>query len=101
MIQKLFTDPVARLRLVGFIEGVTLLILVFVGVPLKYGLQEGSLVKVLGPIHGAAFLLFVFMALSVGVQYQWKFRHTTWKVLLATIIPFGTFYVDKKILSRM
>ncbi len=55
----------------------------------------------MGPAHGLLFLLFVISTLSVGVEYRWKFRTTTWKVLLACIVPFGTFYIDKKILAPM
>ncbi|SFQ25831.1 integral membrane protein [Flavobacterium akiainvivens] len=86
------------MRIIGFLEGISLLLLVFVAVPLKYAASDPSLVKTLGPIHGALFLLFIFNTLSVGVDQGWKFSQTTWKVLLACIIPFGTFYIDHKIL---
>lgn len=46
-------------------------------------------------------LLFIFNALSTGVEQKWSFRETTWKVLLACIIPFGTFYIDYKILRKL
>lgn len=59
------------------------------------------MVKMMGPIHGSLFLLFLFNALSVGVEQNWKFKKTTWKVLLACMIPFGTFYIDRKILSKI
>lgn len=55
----------------------------------------------MGPLHGALFLLFIFNTLSVGVEQQWKFRQTTYKVMIACIIPFGTFYIDRKILSKI
>jgi integral membrane protein len=54
----------------------------------------------MGTIHGALFLLFVFNTLSVGVEQKWKFQTTTWKVLLACVILFGKFYIDRKILDR-
>lgn len=55
----------------------------------------------MGPVHGSLFLLFLFNALSVGVEQQWKFKQITWKVLLACMLPFGTFYIDRKILSKI
>lgn len=100
MIQLLKTK-VGRLRIIGFLEGVSLLILVFVAVPLKYAANDPSVTKFMGPVHGALFLLFVFNTLSLGVEQQWKFRDTTWKVLLACIIPLGTFYIDQKILKNI
>jgi integral membrane protein len=99
-MQYLLT-PIGRLRLLAFLEGISLLVLVFVAVPLKYGFQQPALAKALGPIHGALFLLFAFSALRTGVEHGWKFKETTWKVILACFIPFGTFYIDYKILRKM
>lgn len=50
---------------------------------------------------GLLFLLFIINALQVGIEQRWQFATTTWKVLLACIIPFGTFYVDRKILQHL
>ena len=97
----LFKTNIGRLRILGFLEGLSLLVLVFIAVPLKYFSHDPSLVKAMGPIHGGLFLLFIFNALSVGVEQQWKFKETTWKVLLACFIPFGTFYIDRQLLAKI
>lgn len=96
----LLKTNIGRLRILGFLEGISLIILVFIAVPLKYFAQDPSLVRILGPIHGGLFLLFIYNTLSVGVEQQWKFSKTTGKVLLACIVPFGTFYIDHKILAK-
>jgi integral membrane protein len=98
---KLFKTSLGRLRIIGFVEGVSLLTLIFIAVPLKYLVGNPSVSVIMGPVHGALFLLFVFNALSIGVAKQWSFNHTTWKVLVACLIPFGTFYIDRKILAKM
>ncbi|REA63194.1 DUF3817 domain-containing protein [Dyadobacter luteus] len=98
---QLFKTPVGRLRLIGFLEGISLLVLVFVAVPLKYGWNQPGLVKMMGPVHGLIFTWFVFTTISVSITYRWKFSEISWKVLLGCIIPFGTFYIDKYILSRL
>ncbi|MGE6355727.1 DUF3817 domain-containing protein [Flavobacterium sp. NPDC079362] len=90
-----------RLRIIGFLEGISLLVLIFIAVPLKYIFETPFLTRPIGTIHGALFLLFIFNTLSVGVEQNWKFSDTTWKVLLACLIPFGTFYIDAKILSKI
>ncbi|PQA54575.1 DUF3817 domain-containing protein [Siphonobacter curvatus] len=100
-MQNLLSTSVGRLRILGFLEGVSLLVLVFVAVPLKYYGQNPALSKLVGPIHGGLFLLFVINTLSVGVEQNWRFKTTTWKVLLACVVPFGTFYIDRYILSRI
>jgi integral membrane protein len=94
-------SKIAWLRLIGLLEGISLLVLLGIAVPLKYAYHDPQMVKTMGPVHGLLFLLFVFNTLSVGVEYKWKFTTTTWKVLIACIIPFGTFYIDKTILSKM
>lgn len=100
-MQSLLKTKTGILRIIGFLEGVSLLVLLFIAVPVKYISNDPTLTKLLGPIHGALFLLFIFNTLSVGVEQKWEFRKTTWKVILACFIPFGTFYIDKKILSKI
>lgn len=100
-MMSLIKSKIGKLRIIGFLEGISLLILIFVAVPLKYYFGNPSLTKILGPIHGALFLLFIFNAISVGIEQNWKFKTTTWKVILACFIPFGTFYIDNKILSKI
>ncbi|WP_080779169.1 DUF3817 domain-containing protein [Chryseobacterium phocaeense] len=100
-MMHLFKTKIGRLRILAILEGISLLTLVFIAVPMKYGFGNPALVKMMGPIHGTLFLLFLFNTLSVGVEQKWKFRETTWKVLLACVIPFGTFYIDYKILKRL
>jgi integral membrane protein len=100
MIQ-LFKTKVGRLRVLGFLEGLSLLVLIFVAVPMKYLLGDPSLSKSLGPVHGALFLLFMLKTFSVGIEQNWKFGTTTWKLLVACFIPFGTFYIDHKLLRKI
>jgi integral membrane protein len=97
----LFKTKIGRLRIIAILEGISLLILVFIAVPMKYGFDNPAFVKMMGPVHGSLFLLFLFNALSFGIEQKWKFKEITWKVLLACIIPFGTFYIDRKILSKL
>lgn len=100
-MKNLLLTNTGRLRIIGFLEGTSLITLLFIAVPLKYIFNQPFLTRPIGTIHGALFLLFIFNTLSVGVEQNWKFKDTTWKVLLACIIPFGTFYIDNKILSKI
>jgi integral membrane protein len=98
---QLLKTKIGRLRILGLLEGVSLLLLVFIAVPVKYATNDPTFTKLLGPIHGALFLLFILNTLSVGVEQKWEFSKTTWKVIVACFIPFGTFYIDRKILSKV
>lgn len=95
---KLFNSNIGRLRILGLFEGISLLILLFIAVPLKYKYNDPSLVKTMGPIHGALFLVFVVNSISVAIQQKWRVGVTV-KVLLSCILPFGTFYIDHYILK--
>src|SRR5690606_30812059 len=97
---ELLKSPIGRLRILGLIEGITLLLLVFIGMPLKYFMDSPDFVRIMGPIHGAAFGVFVMVALGLCVTYGRQFRKHLWKILLASFIPFGNFYVDSKILRN-
>mgnify|MGYP000851319181 FL=1 len=98
-MQAYFKSSIGRLRLIGILEGLSLILLVFIAVPLKYFYNQPEFVRVLGMCHGILFLLFVYAVFSVASEYNWKFREITWKLLLSSVIPFGTFYVDSKILK--
>ncbi|WDF66970.1 DUF3817 domain-containing protein [Sphingobacterium oryzagri] len=100
-MKKFFTTSIGRLRISAILEGTSLLILIFIAVPLKHFFDNPSLVQSIGPIHGALFLFFVFSTLRVALEQGWKFKEITWKVLLACFIPFGTFYIDHKILRHI
>ncbi len=99
-MKQFFNTNIGRLRLLALLEGISLLALVFIAVPMKYLAHDPAVTRLLGPVHGALFLLFVINTFSVSVAQRWK-AATTGKVLLACIIPFGTFYIDHHILSKL
>ncbi|MDB5240861.1 MAG: hypothetical protein JWP57_1486 [Spirosoma sp.] len=100
-MKKLLTTSVGRLRLIGLLEGISLLVLLGVAVPFKYGFANPSWVKAIGPLHGLLFVIFILNTLQLSIEQRWRFANTTWKVLLACFIPFGTFYIDRKILRHL
>lgn len=100
MLQYLKT-PIGRLRLIGILEGISFLVLLFLAMPVKYMLGNPTPVRVVGMAHGLLFILFVFYTIGIAATRQWSFTRITWKLLLASVVPFGTFYVDKKVLRPM
>jgi integral membrane protein len=98
---NLFKTKIGRLRLIGYLEGLSLLVLIFIAVPMKHIFHNPALSTILGPIHGAIFLVFMLNTMSVGIEQNWKFKTTTWKILAACFIPFGTFYIDHKIFKNI
>jgi integral membrane protein len=82
-------------RIVSVLEGVSYLLLLFIATPIKYLAGIDSYVKLLGMPHGLLFIAYVILAIVLKYQLEWKSK-TFVAVLAASIIPFGTFYIDKK-----
>ncbi|PQJ75143.1 DUF3817 domain-containing protein [Polaribacter gangjinensis] len=85
-------------RIVGFLEGISYLLLMSLGLYYKYVLNDPSFVKLFGMPHGILFMLYLILAYLIKDEMQWKIKDLT-IVFLGSIIPFGTFYVDKKYLQ--
>ena len=85
-------------RIVSFLEGVSYLLLIFVAVPIKYFNGDASFVKILGMPHGILFMLYIILAITLLKSMKWDFK-TVIIILIASILPFGTFYIDKKYLQ--
>ena len=85
-------------RIVALLEGVSYILLLFIATPIKYMANDPQYVKMLGMPHGILFIAYVAMAFMLKNDYKWNNR-TFMVVLLASIIPFGTFYVEKKFLK--
>ena len=85
-------------RLITLLEGLSYIILLFIAVPIKYWGDDESYVKLLGMPHGLLFILYLALAFLIKDEYQWS-RRDMLIVCLASVIPFGTFYVDKKYLK--
>ena len=86
-------------RVVSFLEGTSYLLLLFVAVPIKYWMNDPQYVKLLGMPHGLLFVTYLVIAFLIKSELKWK-NKTLGVVMLASVIPFGTFYVDKKYLRN-
>lgn len=83
-------------RKIAVIEGWSFIILVFVGMPLKYLADMPLPVKYLGWLHGILFILFCLFLLLAWIERKWSFVKAAVAFLLS-FIPFGTFWLDNQI----
>ncbi len=88
--KQLFT-PLGRLQAMSYAEGVSLLLLVGIAVPLKYAADLPIAVSILGPIHGVAFILYSLWLAECAFAGKWKFGEV-FKLWLSSFIPLGFFY---------
>ena len=86
-------------RIIALLEGISYLLLLFVAVPIKYLSEDPQYVKMLGMPHGMLFIGYVLLAFILKSDYKWDSK-PFFIVLLASVIPFGTFYVDRKYLKN-
>lgn len=87
-------NPYPLFRKVAFAEGVSFLLLLLIAMPLKYFANLPMAVTIMGYIHGALFVALGVTAYLVLDRYQKSFFWGL-KVFIASIIPFGTFYMEK------
>ena len=95
----LIKSSLGRLRIIAFLQGVSFLLLMFVAMPLKYvwGLTHATMD--IGMAHGLLFILYILLVIPVQFELKWN-KKTTFLVLLASVLPFGTFVADAKIFRK-
>ena len=86
-------------RIIAFFEGFSFIILIGIGVPLKYFFQNDTVVKYFGMPHGILFILYVFLSVIMKQKMLWSTK-TFMIILIASILPFGTLYTDFKYLRN-
>ncbi len=85
---------IRRLRVIGFIEGTSMLVLLFIAMPLKYFADSPLAVKYVGWVHGILFMLFMAAAFHAFLHYKWPFKRLVY-AFIAAFLPFGTFVWDR------
>lgn len=83
-------------RIIAFLEGLSYVLLLFIAVPIKYLNNDPSYVKMLGMPHGLLFMGYIALAIVLRTDNQW-IKNNFFMVLMASVIPFGTFVVEKKL----
>jgi len=86
-------------RLVALLEGISYILLLFVASPIKHFTGNAYFVKLLGMPHGVLFILYIILAFLIKPDMKWQTK-TFAIVLVASLIPFGTFYVERKYLKH-
>jgi integral membrane protein len=91
------SKTIGRLRLCGILEGLSFIILLVIAMPMKYVAGKPEMVSIVGMAHGILFILYIFFTVVAKFQYPWSWRKM-FALWVASVVPFGTFYVDYKLL---
>lgn len=85
-------------KIIALLEGLSLLLLLFFAMPMKYFAGQPEYVKHIGMAHGVLFIGYIILAIMLKIEENWS-----WKkfgiIAIASVIPFGTFYIEKKYLK--
>jgi integral membrane protein len=92
--------PIGRLRFIGFVEGMSYLVLLLVAMPMKYWGGMPMAVRIVGSAHGALFILFFLSVAEVSKARAWWTGSFWGKAFIASIVPFGTFVFDRWLKRR-
>jgi integral membrane protein len=85
-----------RYRILAYVVGVGLLILVLVGMPLKYFAGTPAVVAIVGPLHGFLFFAYVLAAIDLSIRARFHPVKAV-LVLAAGTIPFLSFVAEHNV----
>lgn len=85
-----------RLRLVSILEGLSLLGLLGIAMPLKYLFHQPEAVRIVGLIHGVLFISYVLLLMQNAIELRWSLGKAALGLLLS-VLPFGAFYAERRL----
>ncbi|NKI31898.1 DUF3817 domain-containing protein [Croceivirga thetidis] len=86
-------------RITAILEGISYLLLFGLTMPLKYWADIGQPNKWVGYAHGSLFIVYFLLLTVLVFEKKWGIKRFL-IFALASLLPFGTFYADKKNFSK-
>jgi integral membrane protein len=89
-----------RYRVMAYLVGTMLIVLVCVGVPLRYAAGKPEVVAVVGPLHGFLYIVYLLIAFDLARRA----RLNLWQLaamILSGLVPTLAFFVERRITHRI
>ena len=83
-------------RILSMVEGISLLALLFIAMPIKYIGGNPLPVKYTGMAHGILFIAYVIFLFNIATDLKWSKKFAV-LAFICSSIPFGMIYIDKKL----
>jgi integral membrane protein len=80
---------------IAFLEGISFLVLLGIGMPLKYLAGMPLIVKYVGWAHGLLFVMYMVFLLQVTLEKDWKWSKAG-LAFVVSLLPFGTFWFEAR-----
>jgi integral membrane protein len=88
-----------RYRIIAWIVGVVLIVLVVVGMPLKYLGDNAVVVETVGPFHGFLYMVYLVAVFDLSRRVHWPIGRML-LVMLAGTIPFFSFWAEHTVTRK-
>ncbi|MER7206840.1 DUF3817 domain-containing protein [Streptosporangium sp. NPDC000239] len=86
-------------RILAYVVGVMLLVLVTC-IVLRYGFDIAGPSRVVSPIHGFLYMLYLVAAMNLGMKARWSWPYIV-GVMLAGTVPLLSFVFERKVTRRV
>jgi len=83
-----------RYRVMAYVVGLGLLVLVLVGVPLQYAAGKPAVVQVVGPIHGLLYIVYLVTVADLARRFRLSLGQVI-ALIAAGFVPFLAFAVER------
>ena len=94
--QNTMFSSITLFKIIAYLEGLSYILLLFIATPIKWFLKDPQYVKLLGLPHGILFIIYIILAFKLKNDFNWN-KALFKKVIFASIIPFGSFFIKKQI----
>lgn len=89
-----------RYRMMAFVVGTGLVLLVFIGMPLQFAAHEKVVVEVVGTFHGYLYLVYLVTAADLARRAHWRIGRIL-AVVAAGFVPFLAFVIEHRVYRQM
>jgi integral membrane protein len=89
-----------RYRVIAYVVGVGLIVLVLIGVPVQVWGNSDSIVKIVGPLHGALYVVYLLLTLDLARRVRMNVVVMV-VVMAAGTIPFLSFVAERKVTAMV
>lgn len=97
---KGLSGAIVRYRVMAYVVGVGLLILVVVGVPLQYGATIPQVDTIVGPIHGLLYIIYLLTAVDLARRARFTLPQML-AMIAAGFLPLLAFIIEHRVVLRL
>ncbi|MEU0566623.1 DUF3817 domain-containing protein [Nonomuraea sp. NPDC005983] len=86
-------------RALAYVVGVMLLVLC-VAMVLRYGFDVAGMSKVVAPIHGFLYMIYLVTVLNLGMKGRWTWQYML-GIMIGGTVPFLSFHIERRVTQRV